>query len=396
MSLDQADLSEFRSPTPTTTVDIARTVKCKAETSNRKNQRLRQAIDEWQEIAAYMADIMPSFPEYSWGERNNSQLWRIVNREFDYNLMAHTAHEAAYKVTEAFGAWRENGKQGDRPQFGDADYIRFAHDDVEIVENERGYGAKLKVAPYTDPEWFHLTIGDYQREYLRSLVEGEADNGSAEAHLSDDGTLVLHVTVTDEVECYEAEAVNRYVGVDIGESVLYAAAVVDCGGKNGSSVETVEMESGREFRHHREQLKKKRARLQEQGDLGGVRAVRGEHERYTEQVLDTASRRVVDIAAAHAPCAVVIEDLTDYRETADDPIHDFPYAMLQKKIAYKATDVGVPVLSIDPAGTSITCRKCGETNPQFRSGAEFQCWECGYQVHADVHAAINIAEKCSD
>ncbi len=390
MTSSQATLGEFRSSALSGTTEITRTIKCRLETSQRKNERLQSAIDEWQEIAAYMADLLPSFPDYSWGETNNSQLWRIVNREFEYNLKAHTAHEAAYKVTEAFGAWRENGAPGRRPQFGDGNYMRFAHDDIEIAENDRGFGVKLGVEPY-NPEWFHLNVGEHQQEYLERLTRGEADNGSGEVHMTDSGEAFLHLTVTYDVDVYEPDGVSRYVGVDIGENVLYAAAVVT--DDETPTVEAVTMESGREFRHHRERLKQKRARLQEKGDLRGVKEIKDEHERYTEQVLGTASREIVDLAREYAPCSVILEDMTDYRETADDPIHDFPYANLQEKIAYKSTGEGLPVELIDPSGTSITCRKCGATNPQFRDGADFSCWECGYEVHADVHAAINVASS---
>jgi IS605 OrfB family transposase len=233
-------------------------------------------------------------------------------------------------------------------------------------------------------------VGEYQREYLEVITDGEGDNGSAEVHLSDSGAAFLHLTVTQDVEVYEPDDVPRWVGVDIGENVLYAATVV-AEDDGEVTIEAVDMERGREFRHHRERLKQKRSRLQEQDDLRGVRAVRDEHRRYTKHVLDTASRRIVDLAIEHAPCAIAIEDLTHYRETADDPIHDFPYAELQQKISYKATDEGIPVTANDPAETSITCRKCGETNPQMRDGSEFECWDCGYEVHADVNAAINIA-----
>jgi putative transposase len=42
---------------------------------------------------------------------------------------------------------------------------------------------------------------------------------------------------------------------------------------------------------------------------------------------------------------------------------------------------------------SSSCRKCGETNPAMRDGDAFECWGCGYEVHADVNAAINIAQR---
>jgi Transposase and inactivated derivatives len=66
--------------------------------------------------------------------------------------------------------------------------------------------------------------------------------------------------------------------------------------------------------------------------------------------------------------------------------------MLTKQIAYKAREAKIPVHKGDPSNTSITCRQCGETNPAMREGTDFECWECGYEVHADVNAAINTAD----
>lgn len=65
--------------------------------------------------------------------------------------------------------------------------------------------------------------------------------------------------------------------------------------------------------------------------------------------------------------------------------------MLQEKIAYKATAEGIPVETVNPRDTSITCRKCGQAVLEFRDGADFACRVCGYEVHADVNGAINIA-----
>jgi len=256
----------------------------------------------------------------------------------------------------------------------------------EIVENERGFGVKTRFIPY-DPVWFHINARPYVREYLERVCAGNASAGTAEIRLADDGSVWLHLPVSWEIDVYQPAEVNTTVGVDIGETVIYAAAVVGASG----DVNAVEMQSGREFRHYREELQRKRDRLQQKGDLQGVKATRGDQQRYTEQVLDTASREIVNLAVEHAPATIKLEDLTHYRETADDPIHDWPFAELQEKIAYKAKAEGLPVEVVNPRNTSITCRKCGHSGPTYRDGNEFECRICGYEVHADVNAAINIA-----
>jgi len=218
--------------------------------------------------------------------------------------------------------------------------------------------------------------------------DNDARTGSGELHLHDDGTLYCHLSVTWPVETYEAGDLSTTVGVDLNADPLTVAAVV-C----GDDVHAVEFESGGEYRHHRERVKQRRDEAMEAGNLKAIRDARLNYRRYTDHITNVASRGVVDLAVKHAPCEIHLEDLTNYRETADNPIHDWPYAEIQEKITAKAREEGLPVQLIDPRGTSMTCRQCGEENPAMRDGREFECWECGYEVHADVNAAINIAQR---
>jgi IS605 OrfB family transposase len=260
----------------------------------------------------------------------------------------------------------------------------------QIVSNNQGYGLEVSIIYDRSLEpsstWFHVDVGEYQHKWLQKVTDGDADIGVVELRYDDNDQLWAHVSVSKPVEVYEPKDVETVVGVDFGERVLWSAAVV---GPDG--VESVELESGREFRHYRDQLEQRRKKLSKKGDLKGVRETRGDRERYTEQETHTATRRIVDLASEHAPCKIRFEELSDYRQTATDAIHDWPHGMLTGQLAYKATEAGLPVEAINPAETSITCRKCGETNPAFRNGDDFECWTCGYEVHADVNAAMNIA-----
>lgn len=381
---EQPSLADFTAGT--TTEPVVQTVVLELETSARKNERVQTGIEEFQEMAGYMANMMPSIPEWEWSPQNNT-LYRMVRREFDdATVKATTAREAAQHVAESFASWRSRGKDGERPRFGNGSYLILSHQDFDLEENDCGYGLKASFIPYK-PEWFHIEPVGYQRDYLERIFEGDADTGSCELHLEPDGTLRAHLVVKWDVEVYEPADVTTTVGVDIGENVIYAAAIVTSDG-----VDAVEVQSGREFRHYRNRLDEKRARLMQQNDLRGVKKCRNERERYTEQVLDTASREIVDLAVKHRPAVIALEDLTHYRES-ENAIHDWPFAMLQEKIAYKAKAEQIPVKTVDPYHTSVTCRACGQTNPEYRDGSDFVCTRCGYEVHADVNAAINITHR---
>ena len=385
-SSQQQSLVDFQAGTGTQTV--TQTVVCPLETSNRKTQKVATAVDEFAEMCSYLGDMMASISPHE-RSGNNPALYRILTREFDSEnrtVAAKVASAATRHVAAAYQSFHARNDGGERPTFGDESFFRLDNQQFQIVENERGFGVKTNFIPY-DPVWFHINARPYVADYLERICNGDADVGTAELRLHEDESVALHLPVSWEIDVYEPADVNTTVGVDIGENVIYAAAVVGASG----DVESVEMQSGREFRHYREQLQRKRDRLQQQDDLRGVKATRRDQRRYTEQVLDTASKEIVQLAVKHAPATIKLENLTHYRETADDPIHDWPFAEFQEKIAYKAKAEGLPVEVVDPRNTSITCRKCGHSDPVYRNGDEFNCRICGYEVHADVNAAINIA-----
>lgn len=375
----------------TSTESVNRVILCPLESSQRKTNRVCECVDEWQTILSRMGDLLPTFPEHRWGNTQDTHLYRLMKSEFpELGLRSIDALEAAKKATESFDAWKSNGKPGDRPQFaGDGGYMRVHNSSLALERNDQEWGLKVGLQPYK-PEWFRIDASEYHREYLDRVVEDEAELGASELRFDENGNITAALTITEEKEVYVPENVLRTVGVDIGETTLYAAAVTE---SETEAVRDVLVEPGREFRHVRERLKRKRSNLMQEGDLRGVQQCRDEHRRYTEHVLHTASREIIELANDHEPCTIFLEELTHYRSTANDPIHDWPFALFQELIEYKATAAGVPVVHVNPAYTSRSCRKCGQQDPESRSGTEFSCRRCGYTVHADVNAAINLSLK---
>lgn len=398
MSKAQQSLSAFEPSSDT--VSITRTVRLKLRTSKRKNRLLTHGIDAYQSVLAYMADRLPSYPDYEW-EPHHSHMYHQAKRglpEFPENVSGRgfkttLAQQAQQQAAESFKSWRQRGKPGESPKgdFGNGSYLSLRTDEVSLAENDAGYGLKASFISY-NPVWFGIEAGDFQRKFLTKICDEEhsMSAGSAEIHLYDDGTAYAHQTVTWDVDTYTADDVTRTVGVDLNDDPLAACAVWN---SVDEQVEDVTFYSGSEFRHYREQMKRKKDEAMADDNLKAIVDSRRDYRKYTEHVTNVVSRRVVDLAVEHAPCRIHLEDLTHLRETVDDPIHDWPYAEIQEKIISKAEEEGLPVSLIDAYNTSTTCRKCGETNPAMRSDRAFECWECEYEVHADVNAAINIAKK---
>jgi putative transposase len=99
--------------------------------------------------------------------------------------------------------------------------------------------------------------------------------------------------------------------------------------------------------------------------------------------------------------AIVMENLKGIRTTFGratkssayylSMLNAWPFAELQRQIEYKAKWAGLPVVYIDPAGTSNECSSCG--GGLRESPAEFPmltCVKCGLRMDRDFNAAKNI------
>lgn len=72
---------------------------------------------------------------------------------------------------------------------------------------------------------------------------------------------------------------------------------------------------------------------------------------------------------------------------------NWAYKHLGKRLDQLSHVKGFSVIWVDPANTSITCPECGCLDKGNRNGDSFKCKACGYENHADVVGAINIASK---
>jgi transposase len=67
------------------------------------------------------------------------------------------------------------------------------------------------------------------------------------------------------------------------------------------------------------------------------------------------------------------------------------WGILHTFLKYKSEISGSTTLSTPAPYTSQRCSRCGHTSPENRkTQAVFSCVSCGYTLHADVNAAVNV------
>lgn len=72
---------------------------------------------------------------------------------------------------------------------------------------------------------------------------------------------------------------------------------------------------------------------------------------------------------------------------------NWTFFQLETLLTYKAEALGKKIVKVNPAYTSQMCSKCLHIDPNSRNKSRYVCKNCGNSMHADINAAINIANK---
>jgi IS605 OrfB family transposase len=203
-----------------------------------------------------------------------------------------------------------------------------------------------------------------------------------------DGHWWLHVVVS--IPAPEIAPSDEVVGVDLGLAQPAVTSTRRFLGKRAW-----EAREGRLF--------KLRRALQKKGSKSAKRhlkKLRGSSARFRRDCDHVLSKQIVMIAAPGA--TQVLENLTDIRKPTNVKrktqtsrrIHSWSFRQLKDYFGYKAEERGCTVVVVDPRHKAQTCSCCGhQARNNRRSRGRFVCRSCGYELHADLNAAINIAAK---
>ncbi len=202
------------------------------------------------------------------------------------------------------------------------------------------------------------------------------------------GRWWLHVVVS--VPAPDVAPTEQVVGVDLG---IVRPAVTSnsrfLGKRAWKAVEgrlfhlkrALQTKGTKSAKRHLKRVKHKQARFRRDCDHG-------------------LSKQIVQ--AVEPGGTIVLENLTDIRKRTkvrkqtqtSRRIHAWSFAQLKSFTVYKAEERGCTVVAVDPRHTSQACSCCGHTaRNNRRSRGRFVCRKCGYELHADLNAARNIAAK---
>ena len=120
-----------------------------------------------------------------------------------------------------------------------------------------------------------------------------------------------------------------------------------------------------------------------------------------KKILHHASKQIV-MRAKEKKFGVVMENLTGIRKLYRKGngqgrmyrgrMNSWSYAELQRQIEYKARWEGIPLIYVNPHGTSLKCSICG-SKMKPEENRTLKCRSCGFTVDRDVNAARNILAR---
>jgi IS605 OrfB family transposase len=170
--------------------------------------------------------------------------------------------------------------------------------------------------------------------------------------------------------------------------------------ENGEILDTLYLDYN-QLKDIRNQYFTRRKRLKEAGKWSMLEKLYGKEENATQDFCHKLSRYAVRWVNQFNNAVLVLEDLTDMRDSIDyggklnKRLHRLPFNKLQQFLKYKAEWSGIPVKFVDADFTSQRCPLCGHQSKQNRTGSRFKCQECSHQDHADRNASINIGLRAA-
>lgn len=206
------------------------------------------------------------------------------------------------------------------------------------------------------------------------------------------GRFYLHIAVKKEISNIDESKIKNIVGIDVGMN--FTAVAINSRDKSLFI-------SGRHIKNKRATYLRNRKQLQKSYTKSAKRKLKNlsqKENRWMTDLNHKVSKALLDFTGENS--LIVLEDLTninlsckvrkDYRYYRIS----WAFAQLRQFVEYKAKNMNIKVISVDPKYTSQKCPKCGYTHKSNRNKSTntFTCNQCGYTSNDDRIGAMNLKQ----
>ncbi len=313
----------------------------------------------------------------------------------DYKLPSAIVQSARDKAVEAYKSYKAKKRRGEKsskPCFSDRVPVRLDKRTFSVIETDNRFRYFASIATVEGRVFVPLLGQRYQYKYLARLFKGELQQGTAELLLKGN-EFYIYLAVKKELSVPRPDASFTPIGIDLGLNNLLTSVILrdkPSGAKFFSGKPALKMR--KHFSTFRTSLGK--AKL-----LWRIKKSKEKESRCMRDINHKASTAIIKQALTVENPVIILERLRGIRRKAKSGkklnrmLHSWAFAQLQSFIEYKANWNGIPVVYVNPEFTSQRCSVCGYTDKANRKGNSFVCSKCGYQLNADLNAAINIAKQ---
>lgn len=363
---------------------IARTIKLKINPSQNETLDLENTILAFNKALNYASQIAFDNGEISYKPALQKIVYSDLRTKF--NLKSQMAVNICTAVCGTYASQHSNNTYGSLAKFKNSKVIYSYGRDYSFSENQKVISLNTINKRIKIP----FKVNDYFKKYLTK----DWDFGALELIKKKD-QFYIHITVSKE-ECEEL-TVNEYkniIGIDLGQNFI--ATLYDSKGN-------IKFYKGRKLKDMRANYKHLRKQLQEKGTHNAhnkIKALNTKENRTMTYINHKISKEIVDYAYK-TKAIITMENLQGINLSCkvkkDNRYYRVSWAFnqLQSFINYKAKQLGLKVIYIDPRYTSQTCPKCGHTHKDNRNKKLhiFKCKACGYSLNDDLMASKNIQAK---
>jgi len=305
-------------------------------------------------------------------------------------------------VTSYYKKDRKNVSQGLRSvrSYKKGMPIPVAKQSAKFYENNNKYFFKLTIARNEHIE-FKIILGKDKINHcltLKKILSNKIDYCIPNIQIKNK-SIYLIIPVKDPVKTKPLDP-SLSVGVDLGISIpAYLGLSKGTIKKRIGSIDDF-FKVRLQFQNRLSQLQKRlvstnggRGRKKKLKALGQLKEKEANFARSYNHFL---SREIIRFALKQNAGVIKLEMLEGFgsRNKKDFILRNWAYFSLQKFISYKAEQVGIKVVKVDPYHTSQTCSLCGHYEKKQRiNQSTFICNKCGATLNADYNAAVNIAKS---
>ncbi len=310
-----------------------------------------------------------------------AKLRKLVYGEWKerWDYSTHFCHSACRIASSMLKSWRRKVGKGEakKPPKARKLFIRF---DPQLVKFE---GDRLRIS--IRPRRFvyvQLKYGEYQRKFIEEWRKGKLKVGE----ITMNGEKVI-VPFRKEVDLTNPK---DWIAIDINESNITGVS---------SKGEFFQLDTSEVKRIHDAYFEKRRkVQRKVKGRKTRKKLLAKYGSRETNKVRNELHKiaNIIVEKAKQSNCGIILEDLKNIRKhinygrKMNRRLHSWNFRQLQSYIEYKAKLNGIPVVYVNPKGSSSHCPICGEKLAPNGQWSEKLCRKCEIIWNRDVVACLNL------